>query len=91
MKIKSFLDELLTIEQRPWWTVQSMVPNFICPANWMEAFLSSGRSARHGGHHCGDATINNCTSSQGGTGLCSCANLLKGQIINCQINRVNCD
>lgn len=48
----------LTMEQRLWWMVQSIVPNFICPASWMEAFLSSGRSARHGGHHCRDATLN---------------------------------
>lgn len=43
---------VLTIEQRLWWMVQSRVPNFICPANWIEAFLSSGSKARHGGHHC---------------------------------------
>lgn len=49
---------VLTVEQRLWWMVQSIVPNFICPASWMEAFLSSGRSARHGGHHCRDATLN---------------------------------
>lgn len=36
--------------------VQSRVPNFICPANWIEAFLSSGSKARHGGHHCTQQT-----------------------------------
>lgn len=45
----------LTMEQRLWWMVQSIVPNFICPASWMDAFLSSGRSARQGGHHCREA------------------------------------
>lgn len=42
----------LTTEHKSWWMVQSKVPNFICPASWMEAFLSSGSNARHGGHHC---------------------------------------
>lgn len=42
---------VFTLEQRPWWMVQSRVPNFICPTNWIDAFLSSGSNAWHGGHH----------------------------------------
>lgn len=42
---------VFTLEQRPWWMVQSRVPNFICPTNWIDAFLSSGSKAWHGGHH----------------------------------------
>lgn len=42
---------VFTLEQRPWWMVQSRVPNFICPTNWIDAFLSSGSKAWQGGHH----------------------------------------